>query len=738
MKTETKYKKIKNPDNHMIRDQVEDWESCFKENNSRGKEMIKFISCGEQWESGVAERRRNAGKESLTLNVCRKELNRLLAQNSEIEFSLDVHPTSRESQDNVEESHIFSLLLNNIVLTKKIREDITETFDKSAQYGYAFGQVTYGIINNEDRCLYPIYIAHKDPSIGFWDKNALTRTKIDGRFCGIKRMLSKQDLRLKVPDINEKKCKVTNEDNEVIDYFFRHEFDAEFRLLMSGRYKRVDLLTIDDENNFMTKRRLAELKYSGDIDQDYELVITGKIDKICFKRICNGVDVSLPIEFPTLDLPLPYHGSFSIWSPDKPTFTIPYGYELKGAQKLLNYINSQIATQVKNSSSTKWLMKPEHVKTPEQILMAKEINNREGAIVLGGDISTIIEKPPAQVSPTLIQMSQSLKLIMDDINGQMVDPKNTDQTVLSGEALDKITKNMRLMNDKSLAIHVDYFNDVSRLIGQMIPNIITEERPIVVKKMDGSSETIMVNEYTGTGQLRNNIKDLRNKFDYVLKSGASEQMQKQNTEKTLLTAYQINPQLFNETADIFFRNSDCKDAGELSRRAAAKIDPSLIKYSQGEITESQYRQAQQQQQQQAMQDKAQSIQFDPQYQATVAATAAEHRKADAFQKDSDTKRIKVLGDLINNEQKNEVAFANSLVSNHAAESDHAIALAESSLNINNQMIDKMREVIGDDDMPLQGQNQPGAPNAAGGENPNQPPMNPNDMGGAPNGGPPSQ
>lgn len=731
MKYETKTKKINNPDNEMIKCQVEDWESSFQSNNSRGKEMIKFISCGEQWESGVAERRRNLGKESLTLNVCRKELKKLLAQNSEIEFSLDVHPTSRESQNNVEESHVFSLLLNNIVLTKKIREGITETFDKSAQYGYAFGQVTYGRINNEDQCLYPIYIPYKDPSMGFWDKNALTRTKIDGRFCGIKRILSKSDLKRKIPMINEKKCKVTNDDNEVIEYYFRQECDADFRLLMSGRYKRVDLLTLDDENNFMTRKRLALLKSSGDIDEEFDLEKTGKIDKIFFKRICNGFDIEYPLEFPTYDLPIPYHGSFSIWTPDHPTYTIPFGYELKGAQKLLNFVNSQIATQIKNSSSTKWLMKPEHVKTPEQVLMAKEINNREGAIVLGGDISTIIEKPPANISPTLIQMSQSLKMIMDDINGIMVEPNSSDMTVLSGEALDRITKNMRLMNDEALARHIDYFNDVARLVGQMIPKIITEERPVVVKKMDGSSVTMMVNEYTGTGELRNNIKDLRNKFDYIIKAGPSDAMQKESSNKALMTACQINPQLFQDVADIFFRNSDCKDSGELSRRASAKIDPSLIKYSQGEITHDEFVQSQQQQQQKIMQAKMQAAKADPTYQATVAATAAEHRKADAFQKDADTKRIKVLGDLINNEQKNEVAFANTLLTAHQSEADHAVNLAESSLRINSEMIDKMRDVIGDDDMPLQGQTEPGAANAQGGENPNQPSP---DMGGDPNAG----
>jgi hypothetical protein len=716
MKAETKSQKVENPSADVVYKQAEEWEAKFSENNNRGKEMIKFISCGEQWDAGVTQKRRNSGKESLTLNVCRKELKKLLAQNSEIEFSLDVHPTTRESQDNVEESHAFSLLLSNIVLEKHIRENVTETFDKSAHYGYSFGEVSYCRKGNDDLSLYPTYITHKDPSTGFWDMNAALPTKVDGKFCGIKKMLNRCELMEKIPKISKTKCKVKEKDNEVIKYFFRQECDAEFRLLMNGKYKRVDLLTCEDENNFMTRERLSELMESGDIDEDFELVKTGKIDKIFYKMVCNRTDVFSPIEYPTYDLPLPFHGAFSVWTPDHHTFTIPYGYELKGAQKLFNFINSQIATQSKNSSSTKWFFKPEHVKTPEQIEAAKEINQKEGGLVFGGDTSTIIEKPPAQLSQTLIQMSMGLKQVMDEINGVswIADAQST---VLSGEALDKITKNMRVMNEKALAVHVDYFNTVGKLFGQMIPQIITEERTIVIKKMDGTSDAMVVNEWTGTGTLKNNIKDLRNKFDYEIKAGPNETMQKQNTVRYLTQAYQISPNLLQDTADIYFRNLDCKDSGELSRRAAAKIDPTLIQYSQGEITKKVYDEAQQAKAKQQQELQKQAVLNDPTYQATLAATSAEHRKADAFQKDADTKRIKEVGTLINNDQKNEIALAEVLLKAHQGDTKHIIDLTQKSMELNSDMVDKMRDVIGDSDMPLQGATEPGAANVQGGENP---------------------
>src|SRR4051812_23458753 len=116
MKPKDKVKKIPNVDNEVIRRQCEDWETKFTENNARGKEMIDFISCGKQWAQPVTTKRVNSNKESLTLNICRKELKKLEADHSRLGFSLDVHPTTREAKNNVQETHTFSMLMNNILL----------------------------------------------------------------------------------------------------------------------------------------------------------------------------------------------------------------------------------------------------------------------------------------------------------------------------------------------------------------------------------------------------------------------------------------------------------------------------------------------------------------------------------------------------------------------------------------------------------------------------------------------
>lgn len=722
-----KVKKIKSPDNEVIKNQIEAWECKFKENNDRGADMINFISCGKQWDAGVTSERRNANKESLTLNICKKELKKMKSQNAEIEFSLDIHPATKESQDNIEESNVFSMLMSNIILDGKIVDGLTDAFNKSCDFGYAFGEINYGKLSNDDLSLYPKYITHKDPRIGFWDLSACLSTKTDGQFCGIKRSLSLKELKRKFPDKKSfSSYEPKEKDNIVVDYWWREEVEADFYLLKGGVYKREDLLTFDDRNNLMTRDRISALRKLGELEYDAELVRKGKMDKIYFKRILNWFDIEPPKEFPTEDLPLIYHAAFTIWTPDYSSYTIPFGYELKGAQKLLNFLNSQIATQAKNSSSDKWIFEPQHVQTDQQQNNARNINKKEGGLTFGGDITRIRREKPAEVSMSLIQMVQTVKQVVDEINGAMIDASNAQQTVISKIALDKVTKNMKLLNDDNLREHIVFVNEVGKIMGQMIPKIITEERMMVIKKSDGSAETIIVNEEVCTGEIRNNIKDLRNKFNYEIKANSTEAAQEENMVRALQTAYQINPALLETTADIYFRNVGGKDSAELSRRASAKIDPALIKWSQGLMSDDDFRDSQKKAEMQAMQAKKQAAQDDPNYKAAVATAAAEHRKADALQKDSDTNRIKTLGDIINKEQLAEVKLAEVLLKADQGDAAHSVEVLKSSMALNDQMIDRMREVIGDNDMPLQGQDQ------EGGDNNNQ-----NPDGGMPDAGTPN-
>jgi hypothetical protein len=149
--------------------------------------------------------------------------------------------------------------------------------------------------------------------------------------------------------------------------------------MKGGVYRRVDLLTESDELMKATEEDLEDLQKRLR-KAKLQLVKSSPVCKIMFKRTCGTRVITEPEEFPTDDLPLYYHPAFTVWTPEGYR-TYPLTYILKGAQELHNFINSQLATAVKNSNSTKWFLDPKNIPSAEDIDRAKSLNMKEGAFV---------------------------------------------------------------------------------------------------------------------------------------------------------------------------------------------------------------------------------------------------------------------------------------------------------------------------------------------------------------------
>lgn len=659
-----------------VKKQESAWFDYYCRNNMRGKSMIDFALAGNQWEGGIPERRQLENKESLTLNLCIKHLKRLKAQGREIEFSLDVAPISKEIQEDVERTNAFRLLLHTIMLDDDKLSTFAELFDKSVDYGYAVAEVNFKREDSQSLNLIPCVKNHRDPAIAFWDKNAIHPCKIDGRFCGLKKILSKEEILCKLPKVKSSPF-LQEKDNEVRYYWYRDYEPANFILLNNGQYKREDLLTIDDKNNLYTEK---------DGDQK-KLIETADICKIYFVVFLNEQMIGKPVLFPTDDLPLVYHPSFTFWHPEYGDFSVPLITHLKGAQQLHNYINSQIATTAKYCNSDKWLFSEEHVRTEMNKKAAKEINKKDGAFKFSGNIESIRRERAAEIPQTLIEMSGQTKQEIDEISGAMVDTANAQQTVISGQALDKITHNLTLIHADVIAGHILFVSTIGELFRQMIPKIITEERTIVCKNKDGSGQVITINELLPTGDILNNIKDVNNNFKYQIKASPTSAMRKENTVRYLSQIYSINPEEFNNTGDIFYRNLQSEDAGELERRKAATMDTDLIKYSQGEITLEEYQQRMQQKQQSQIEQQAQLANLDPQVQGSRALAQAETEKAKAAQHQAVTKRMDVINKAKEGQEKLKVQLANLLLKSNLESAQHDIDTLRAAIDANQQLID---------------------------------------------------
>jgi len=652
---------------NIVKKQAQAWRDAYYENDERGKEMIDFGAVGMQWDKSVSTNRTAVNKESLTFNLCHKHRNKILSQYDQLTFSLGVFSNNRRSYDSSELA-AFKMLSKHFFMEDRVEETADKALEKMLDFGYSFVEVNCERENNETLSLIPVTILHQNPAMAFWDFNAKSPYKIDGMYGGIcYTKVSDRDVIAAYPEAKNNSC--VKRKNDIVRYWYRVKEKANFIKLKGGEYRRVDLI----------EEGVDEVWYGADGETD---IRKGDKDCIYFMVLCNWEVLKKPEIFPTEDIPLPYHPALTVWSSDG-WVTLPFVYPLVGAQKLHNYTMSQLATAAKNSSATKVYLTPDHIQTNLQKETAEKINQIEGAIVLGKDPDGTkpIIVPPTEIPATMLNLASQTKQEIDEISGAFIDSELSNQTVLSGKALGLITQNMSISSIHAglIAAHVGFLGAICKLYQQMIPRIITEQRCISVRKDDGTSEDIYVNQLLDSGKIKNNIKDIKNSFLYRIDCAPSREMQQENTVKALTMFYQAPQTMdFQNTKDIFARNLPIDDAAEFEKRIASSIDPKLIQYSSGEISKDEFMQYKTQANQQQLQMQMQQLQM--QQKAAQDLSDAENKKALAMQYNEETKRIKTLADIEDNKSKRFIDIAK-------LEDEQASKRASQALEKGNQEIE---------------------------------------------------
>lgn len=648
-----------------IDQQQKAWANKYAVNNDRGNENINFAISGNQWLGSAAGLRENANKESLTFNILLRYSRRLKAQLREIEFTLNLFAKNDGAE--MQETNAFKMILDHIVLAKSITDKLEECGDKCIDYGYGFLEVNFERDNNQTLCKSPVVRVHQDPSIAFWDLNAQHPCKTDGRFCGIKKTLSRDELLEKYPDIENDSTWLKDQDNDVIDYWYRKPKKCTFVALKGGVYKNEDCLNEEDvlakKNDFKTPK--------GQKKKDIQLEKTVTCSCIYFTRICNNEVIVDPIEFPSDRLPLIYHPGFTIWTDEGPQ-TYPFTHAMRGVQQLLNYTHSQLATMIKNASGRLMLVDHKHIEGSNQDDI-KGINQREGVVAINMMATNDTPLPPPMIlnSPdipfALMEYSNNITQMADSVAGSAMDIENAQQSVISGKAIQEFTQSTQIMQVGFMASQIMVANETGACIKSMIPKLYTEERTLVVKRKDGTSQAIIINQYTPeTNTVKNNIKDLEDNFIYEIAAGPSTTMQKQDTIKKLEVMIQADPNWLTDYGDIYARNLDFPDAKELERRLLAKIDPMLVKFSQNEISQQQfltYQQKKMQPQQQMQMQHAQAVLQEQQAkasklqnegQAATLRAQTEQQKVQAIQQDVNIKGQTAISNAANQQANTQI------------------------------------------------------------------------------------
>lgn len=663
---------MKTPKVKTVLNRAQEWAKLNNDSWERGKNAIEFIEQGEQWDQKSLADREYANKSTLQFNLVYKHLRAMQAKGKNIELSLNLNATNDAWKNNVEETNAFRMLLNHIMLGEEQKRSFANSLDKVYSYGQSALFVDV-VRENEETLNNTIAIrCINDPSQAFFDKNAQSLTRNDGAYCGLKIAIDKGALLALYPALKGKG--IAQEKNIVIDYWWRESKNVKFMMLIGGEFKREDMLTDDDV-----------LSNGGEFE-------TGPVTVIKYMRILN--ERVKPLEpaqiWPAEDLPLVYNYGLTIWTPQGMQ-SYPFGSHMQDAQIMHNVIGSQIATMVKNTTSDKWFLTPDMVQSQRAKEAASNINQIEGAVILDKDIDGIQARreSSSQIPPSIMQAYEQSKQEIEDIAGAFMDA-SSEVRAISGVALDKMFNRQDILQNNVVMAHIHTIDTVGKIVRRMISRVYTENRSIVIETPNGDAQSIEINKRLATGKIQNNIKDIDSNFHYKITAGISTGVENKNVITFLNELYGLVPQAAPLTLDIYMKCLDTPYAEELSRRTSGMVDPSLVAYSQGMMSQQQFQQQQQMQQQQQQQQQAQS----PQAQLINAKVQSEQSKAQTSMFKAQTERQKMIDDRVVDQTQAQVQMQQIQSDNYNQEMHRQLEAQKAMIGHYNDLLKMYKNVGG--------------------------------------------
>ena len=591
------------------------------------------------------------------------------ARGKTIELSLDIH--SQNDGQQLNELAIYKKILESIVL----KSNHLQSFERSLDKTYAFGQSAMFIRleREDDRTLNKIAVIKliEDAETYFFDPLSPSRTLHDGMYCGIDKEMKAKELRAIYP-----KIAFGSDDGviEVIDYWYKKRVEKQYILLDTGDYKREDLITKDDSHP-----KKGSPTYKTKKGNHYE---------VWYKRVAVGIEEPLEKDskYPTDDLPAIYNYGLTIWTKEGYQ-SYPYCHSMIDPQRFHNYLASQIATQAKNSTSDKYFVTPDMVKTEKAQQTMREINTIEGAAVID---KTKDGKLPERISPQPVApgMTEVMEVVKQDIEDSAgIFTENTSMVKqLSGVAFNSMMDVSNMMQNNVIKAHIETIQVVGMLLKQLIPRIYVEPR--IVTAADGKVFTI--NRKMDTGDLDNDISKITDNTDFKITASVSSELQKQLVAEELRQIYNVFPDAIPKTIDLYAKMINTTYSGELSKRMSLLVDPAIEDFASGKITRQQYQQIEQQQEQQAQQAQlAQSNQAmanSPQMQIELEKAQAAKFKAQAEQFKAMTERMRLY-------LQNEIDKAGLNLDAHKLLSSNELEMEKAGISREQMETDRFKSIM---------------------------------------------
>lgn len=562
-----------------------EWRSFYQENDDRGENCVNY-SYGEQWDSTVVQDRALRGEESLIFNLASKHLLRVKGEASKLDLSLAIKGTNLDPKLLREGRHV----LDRLVLCNDHLSAFETALNQVYDYGYGALLVSTKRCCSESPNEEPHLSVIKDSRKVFFDPNCEDDFKTEGRYCGIKYTVPKKELLFKDKKKQDSVSLKSSETSDVIDFWYREPFEEQWFFTMNGEWVK------DYDGRYEVKKKIIN-------------------HRVKFLRIVDGAVTEGPLDYYTSSkLPIVYwkglEGTLRFGG-QRRVKTLPFIYNLLDSQSFTNYVGSALVGRLKKLGGTKVILTDQMIEGKENFW--SDFNRATGVLQVNendmGQMQAPVILNAETIDANLLNALQMSLQLMDQLAGINAAQQGEQQGVATNMGLHRQIMQGNILQNVILSNHLRAINEVGRVLREMIPNVIIEQRDL------GEGLTVNSkgkNHTPSSPEVRNDIRDLFNNVNFSIEYGASSEAEKSANLMAIKEIISTNPSIAPYFADEFAQNLNTANSDKLSRRMEALMPPGIRDVGEGILSIEEYQEMMKKQQEEAQQSQQQQPQAQQQ------------------------------------------------------------------------------------------------------------------------------
>lgn len=590
---------VREDDDELLRDlvkKVEAWYTFFSEHIMRARNFQTFMYV-DQWDPQTRQMRENASKPVLQANKLTPIMRAIVGSQRKNTPAVDVRDITTNFQVPQQVVDIKNDFLREIFYRSDADIVFQSVFRQLVECGWGCPRVKIeyeGETFNQTVRIEPI----TDFQAAFWDPLAQEWDKSDGDYCGVHQIMSKDTFKRLHPDI-EAPASMTGGSS---DYFLPWN-DGEAIVICEIYLKEYFTKTIVQLNNGKTlpekdAKELIKLQEQA-LEENPDLAMMGMQPfEIVNKRTVRDYKIKHYkfiqnkilecTDWPGKLLPIPYaEGDSTII--DGRRVPLPFMQDAVDMQKFYNYVISEIAYAILRS-------RREQVMAPAEVIEGYEDEWRNPDQVQGVltyNTGSKGEKPefinPPAFPQQLQEIAQYATQDLQQLTGRYEEARGQESNAQSGIAIAKRQEASNLpvnLYEDNLARVI---KQTAKIILDIMPSIIDNERNIMVRGADNKSRVVKVNQRKGfnynpvtdeyTDYIHNDM--TKGEFDVEVRVDGSFDQQKAAALDFLIRLSAINPAIANLIPDLIAENSGLENSQKLIERLKTLLPPQILAQEEG-------------------------------------------------------------------------------------------------------------------------------------------------------------